>query len=77
MADEETDFAADFLAMSWQVPAELEMLSALFTPTEDNVQPPEVAPAAEFPPQPPPEPTVGTHTGAVDIEFEIDLEELP
>ena len=30
-----------------------------------------------FPPQPPPEPTVGTHTGAVDIEFEIDLEELP
>ena len=30
-----------------------------------------------FPPQPPPEPTVGTHSGAVDIEFEIDLEELP
>ena len=56
MADEEPDFSADFLAMSWQVPPALEMPPALFTPDE--------APAAEvaaeslpeqFPPQPPPE----------------------
>ena len=72
MADEEPDFRADFLAMSWQVPPALEMPPALFTPDE--------APAAEvaadflphqFPPKPPPE-----VPPAADDEEELTHSEL-